>query len=249
MKIITWNCNMAFRNKADIILKYKPDILIVPECEHPDKLLFNNEIPKATDVKWFGRNQNKGLAIFSYCNFRFEVLDIYNDNFKIIIPIIVSGGKFDFNLFAIWANNPKDPNGQYVTQIWKAINYYDETITNRHSILIGDFNSNTIWDRPRREGNHSTLVQRLATKGIYSVYHQHFSQTQGKEQHPTLYMYRHKDKPYHIDYCFASRDMLKYLYLVEVGDYESWIKYSDHVPVMVTFDAGLCLRSKMHKIN
>jgi hypothetical protein len=38
MKIITWNCNMAFRKKADLILAHKPDILIVPECEHPDKL-------------------------------------------------------------------------------------------------------------------------------------------------------------------------------------------------------------------
>ena len=32
---------MAFRKKADFILTYKPDILIVPECEHPDKLKFN----------------------------------------------------------------------------------------------------------------------------------------------------------------------------------------------------------------
>ena len=27
MKIITWNCNMAFRKKAHIILALKPDIL------------------------------------------------------------------------------------------------------------------------------------------------------------------------------------------------------------------------------
>ena len=31
---------MAFRKKASIILNYKPDILIVPECEYPDKLKF-----------------------------------------------------------------------------------------------------------------------------------------------------------------------------------------------------------------
>jgi exonuclease III len=36
MKIITWNCNMAFRKKADWILQYEPDILIIPECEHPE---------------------------------------------------------------------------------------------------------------------------------------------------------------------------------------------------------------------
>ena len=72
-------------------------------------------------------------------------------------------------------------------------------------------------------------------KGIYSVYHRHFNQQQGREQHPTLYMYRQKDKPYHIDYCFASKDMIQRLRSVEVGDYEFWNKYSDHVPVIVTF--------------
>ncbi len=115
MKIITWNCNMAFRNKAEQILTYSPDILIVPECEHPDKIKFPQNFKQPTDKLWFGNNQNKGLAVFSFCSFRFKVLDIHNQEFKMIIPIAVSGGQFDFNLFAIWANNPADPDGHYVT--------------------------------------------------------------------------------------------------------------------------------------
>lgn len=55
---------MAFRNKAAVILNLKPDILIIQECEHPDKLIFNTNTPKPNDVKWFGRNKNKGLGIF-----------------------------------------------------------------------------------------------------------------------------------------------------------------------------------------
>lgn len=66
MKIITWNCNMAFRKKADLILAYEPDILIIPECEHPDKLNFAKETLKPTDVFWYGTNPNKGLGVFSY---------------------------------------------------------------------------------------------------------------------------------------------------------------------------------------
>lgn len=230
---------MAFRKKAEIILAHKPDILIVPECEHPDKLMFKNGIPKPNDSLWFGKNMHKGLGIFSYSDFTFKVSDAYNDNFKMIIPITVSGKHFSFNLFAVWANNPADPDGQYVTQVWKAIHHYDTTITNKQTILIGDFNSNTIWDKPRREGNHSAMVQHLERKDIYSVYHKHFNQTQGQEQHPTLYMYRHKDKPYHIDYCFASIDMIRNLKSVEVVEYEFWKDYSDHVPVIVTFDTML----------
>jgi len=104
-------------------------------------------------------------------------------------------------------------------------------------MLIGDFNSNTIWDRKYREGNHSNVVNRLAKKGIFSCYHLHHQQQQGMEQHPTLYLYRHRDKPYHLDYCFASKDMTQKIQSVEIGNYEDWKLYSDHVPVMVTFDS------------
>lgn len=227
---------MAFRKKAGFILAQQPDILIVPECEHPDKLLFNAGTKKPTDILWFGSNLNKGLGIFSYSDFRFKVLDEHNQDLQMIIPVSVTGGQFDFNLFAIWANNPKDPDGQYVEQIWKAIHHYDNLLTNKHTVLVGDFNSNTIWDRKYRAGNHSNVVKYLAEKSIYSSYHLCHKQTQGKEQHPTLYMYRHKDKPYHIDYCFISAGLAEKLQTVEIGDYDFWIKYSDHVPVMVTFN-------------
>jgi len=226
---------MAFRKKADIILKHQPDILIVPECEDPNKLIFSAEAQKPTDSLWFGQNPNKGLGIFSYCNFRFKLLDVHEDSFKMVIPIAVSNEQFGFTLFAIWANNPKDPDGHYITQVWKAINHYDALITNRQTILVGDFNSNTIWDKPKRKGNHSTVVKQLEAKDIYSVYHKHFNQTQGSEQHPTLYMYRKKDKSYHIDYCFVSDSMIKRLKSVEIGDFEYWSKFSDHVPVIVSF--------------
>ena len=227
---------MAFRKKAEFILSYKPDILIVPECEHPDKLVFNNDKNKPNDWLWFGANQNKGLGIFSYTKHRFKLSEMYNPEFKIVIPIMVSGGQFDFILFAIWANNPNDPDGQYVEQVWKAIHFYDKYLNEHPVILAGDFNSNTIWDRPSRVGNHSSVVKYLEEKGICSAYHLHHKQTQGKEEHPTLYMYRHQDKPYHIDYCFASQELSNKIQSVEVGDYDYWKLYSDHVPVIVTFN-------------
>jgi exodeoxyribonuclease-3 len=227
---------MAYRKKADVILKHKPDILVVPECEHPDKLKFNAGTPEPTSILWFGNNHNKGLGIFSYSDFKLKVHKAHNEDLKLIVPFSATKGNLKFTLFAIRANNPKDPDGPYVEQIWKAIKLYNKLFKKTHTILIGDFNSNTIWDKPRREGNHSTVVQQLEKKGIHSVYHGYFKQAQGKEQHPTLYMYKHKDKCYHIDYCFASEDLISKLQHVEIGDYDSWTKYSDHVPVIVTFN-------------
>src|SRR5258705_5428688 len=108
MKIITWNCNMAFRKKADFILACKPDILIVPECEHPDKLKFNTDTQKPNDLLWFGMNRNKGLGIFSYSKSRFKVLKTHNTDLRSIVPIAVTVGYYNFSLYAILANNPND---------------------------------------------------------------------------------------------------------------------------------------------
>lgn len=242
MKIITWNCNMAFRKKAHTVLAHQPDILVVQECEHPDIISFANHLPKPTSALWFGRNLNKGLGIFSYGGFGLRCLRVHNDAFKLVVPLAVTGGGFDFTLFAIWANHPEDKDGPYITQIWKAMSHYSRLIKKKRTVLVGDFNSNTIWDRPRRAGNHSTVVQALAKKGIGSVYHQHFNQLQGSEAHPTYYLYKHQDKPYHLDYCFASADMLAHLQSVEIGDYATWRPYSDHVPLIINFAEDLCAK-------
>lgn len=236
MKIITWNCNMAFRKKANLILVHKPDIAIIPECEHPDKLKFEPGVPAPNDIFWFGTNPNKGLGIFSYSNYRFQLSDLHNPDFRIILPLLVKNKKQEFILLAIWANNPQDKDYQYIGQIWKAINFYSDLLKNKKTMLVGDFNSNTIWDKPRREGNHSTVVEFLANKGIHSTYHKFFDQMQGKEKHNTLFMYRHENKSYHIDYCFASNDFIKKLSYVEVGKYSDWCKHSDHTPLIITFN-------------
>ena len=93
MKIITWNCNMAFRKKAEFILAKQPDILIVPECEHPDKLIFKSDVSKPADQFWFGNNPNKGLGIFSYSDFKIELLSIHNPGFKFVLPLSVRNDK------------------------------------------------------------------------------------------------------------------------------------------------------------
>lgn len=235
MKVITWNCNMAFRKKASLVLSYEPDLLIIPECEHPDKITFPDNFRKPSSSLWYGNNKNKGLGIFAFGDLSLKMKRMHNPLFRMIVPIAVSNASFKLTLFAIWANNPDDKDGQYVEQVWKAIHHYKRHLRNTNTILAGDFNSNTIWDRKYRAGNHSNVVKFLKKRGIESVYHLHHNQEQGKELHPTLYMYRHKDKPYHLDYCFVSSDLLKRLQSVEIGDYDYWTKYSDHVPVITSF--------------
>jgi len=239
MKIITWNCNMAFRKKVAQLLAYLPDLLIIPECEHPKKILFDPTLPQPTTALWFGSNLNKGLGIFSFGEFRLKLRRIHNPDFRMVVPITVKSPDKEFSLYAIWANNPDDLDGQYVEQVWKALHYYKKHLKNKNTILAGDFNSNTIWDRKRREGNHSNVVRFLNKKNIHSSYHSFHKQEQGKERDATLYMYRHKDKPYHIDYCFVSGDMIERIKSVEIGDFDYWTRFSDHVPLMVDFHSHI----------
>ena len=79
------------------------------------------------------------------------------------------------------------------------------------------------------------IIKFLESKDIHSLYHRHFSEQQGKETQPTFYLYRHKDKPYHIDYCFVSNNFLRSMNGFKIGRYEEWKMYSDHMPLEVSF--------------
>ena len=232
MKIITWNCNMAFRKKVNMVLQYQPDLLVIPECEHADKIIFPRP---PTSAIWYGDNPHKGVGVFSFGNYKLELLGCYDPSFKTILPIAVSGDNINFTLFAIWANNPHDKGNQYIGQIWKAIHHYQHLIKPTRTILIGDFNSNSIWDKPRRVGNHTHVVEKLGSKQIKSVYHHHFDQVHGSEEQPTFNLYKNPNKPYHIDYCFVSEDILLKLASVKIGSYNQWREYSDHLPLIVDF--------------
>ena len=122
---------MVYRRKANLLLAQKPDIVVVPECEHPDKLKFENGTPVPGDVFWFGKNQHKGLGVFSYSNFKFELNDLHRQDFRTILPLTATNRKKRFNLFAVWANNPADKSFQYVGQVWKAINFYTDLLKNK----------------------------------------------------------------------------------------------------------------------
>ena len=223
---------MAYRNKASQILKLNPDLVIIPECEHPDRL---KNLANPTDIIWQGENINKGLGIFSYNDYRIKLLEIHDPTVRNILPISVTKGSINFSLLAVWAYNPLDRDYNYIGQVWKAINLYEKLLKNQDVIIVGDFNSNVFWDKLKRKTNHSMVVQKLAELNIFSTYHIHESLEQGKERHPTFFMYHHEDKPYHIDYCFASSGFLKNLQSFEIGAYQEWHKYSDHSPIIVTF--------------
>jgi len=77
-----------------------------------------------------------------------------------------------------------------------------------------------------------------AMTGLLSAYHAFHEIDSGKETEPTLYWRnRKKDGPkYHIDYCFVPKTWTGRLQNVAVGSFDTLIKLSDHMPLIVDLE-------------
>ncbi len=234
MKIVTWNCNGAFRKKFSILSELKADIYVIQECEDPlqskDKLYqewSKNHI-------WIGDSKNKGLGIFAKPEISLKKLNWsskYQDHsVKYFLPCLINN---NFQILGVWAHKNNSPNFGYIGQLWKYLNVNIDYFEN--ILIAGDLNSNSIWDQWDRWWNHSDVIKELKKKNIESLYHIHYKEEQGKESKPTFFLQRKKEKPYHIDYLFGSSSFQKKLHLLEIGSTEYWLEISDHLPIIADF--------------
>jgi exodeoxyribonuclease III len=235
MRIVSWNCQGAFRKKATKIASYRPDIAIIQECEYEDSLYKEANFPRPTSIKCFGELKYKGISIMSYTGLEFELDESYNPEIQYCIPIRVKG-ETSFNLIAVWTQAHEIKNESYIGQAYKAINYYKKFISSAETLLIGDFNSNQIWDKERTVGNHSDVVSRLKEMGIVSLYHELNNEKHGSESQYSFFMNRKHEKSFHIDYCFAPESWVCRVKEFKIDDYGKWSDKSDHSPIFVEFD-------------
>lgn len=231
MKIISWNCNGAFRKKYHALDEYDADLLIIQECENPAESTKAYEEWAGDDYLWIGSNKNKGLGVFSRTETKLSKFEWPNDNLELFLPFTVSG----ISMIAVWTKHANSPTFQYIGQVWKYMQLNKELFVEHKPFLIGDFNSNAVWDkwdRWDRWWNHSDVVRELSDMGIQSLYHHLHNEEQGKESLSTFYMHRNLDKPYHIDYAFLPSE-----YIVDsrmqVGDADKWLELSDHLPLLL----------------
>ena len=230
MKIVSWNCNGAFRKKFDSICILDADIYTIQECENPAESNDQEYKEWAENYLWIGDNKNKGLGIFTKPDIKLEKLDWTNQfadhSVKHFLPCKINQ---NFNLLAIWTHRNNSPNFGYIGQLWKYLQLNKDNLN--ESILIGDFNSNTIWDQWDRWWNHSDVVNDLKEIGIESFYHKFTNEAQGKETKATLYLQKKITKPYHIDYIFGSQKFSDRILNFHIGEFDNWIVMSDHMPI------------------
>ena len=236
MNIITWNCNGAFRNKLHTLEEYHHDILVIQECEDPSK---STKAYKewATNYLWIGKSKNKGIGVFCKNDISLKQLDwsdintnYKNEQLESFLPCLIND---DIILLAVWTKRANSEVFGYIGQLWKYLKLHKYKLKDKKVMIIGDFNSNVIWDKWDRWWNHSDVVNELEEIGIISLYHHLYNEEQGNESQPTFYLQRKLEKSYHIDYIFISSNLIKNKSKLEVGEVNNWLEYSDHMPLFL----------------
>ena len=223
MKVITWNCNLKFREKFELIDAYDPDICFIQECEKLKSDFFPNY-----KYFWTGRNENKGLGVLTKNN-DFFIDETHNKDLINFLPI-----KSDnLRLLGVWSFNHRARKfGSAVSgNTIDAINFYRDWLGDKYKkcIVAGDFNNSIIWDKKNNDNNFININSNLENLGFSSNYHNLKREVFGKESSATFYHTKKESKEYHIDYTYSKNLIPR---KVQVGLYSDWIEYSDHSPLI-----------------
>jgi exonuclease III len=268
MRIVSWNCHYGFDGeKPETIKKLDADILVIHECREKD--MEGSGFDK-NSRDWYGDHKEAhdlpekirverdlGIGIFWKESITITRLPEWdndlskNDDFRYLIPYKVADKEQieekipPFTLIAVWTKNKMDITDplDYVQKAHAAIDHYANIgLLNGRVILIGDFNSNTIWDKLYREDrNHTALVGKLEKLGIKNC-----SKSYGQNEYSTYYYYpRGQEKHVIDDYCFASASIVASAkfsvsgideWIPNTSGKKLWRGLSDHCPIIVDFD-------------
>jgi hypothetical protein len=99
MKVLTWNSAMRFRDKIEEVLPLQPDLMIIPECEAPEKWNNQPRLQSLNQFLWYGENKNKGLGIISLNqNLRLQLHSFIMMHFGLSYQLLLLERKNSFSL-------------------------------------------------------------------------------------------------------------------------------------------------------
>jgi exonuclease III len=217
-------------------LKLDADLYIIQECEDPsrvaDKPIGYESF--ASGSLWVGENKNKGLGVFvreGLVIAKGELDEIWEEaRLKWFLPFTVQNKQ---KILAVWSHRGESDEYRYIGQFWCLLQKNMHEL--RKTIIVGDFNSNAIWDYKRSECTHSNCVKQLREIQIESVFHSLEGVNHGNELDYTFFMYKNEDKKYHIDYFFAPTALLERTKEFRIESFKEWAALSDHVPLIWEF--------------
>ena len=233
IKILAWNCNGALRRKWSALEAFDADVPIVQECEDPVLAKDAAYLEWAGHYLWTGPSKNKGIGAFARRGVSLTPAPLEIQPLQLFLPCRVND---DWPLLATWTRQAHSPTFGYIGQLWKLLQAHSAFLDHPRAMLAGDLNSNACWDQWDRWWNHSDVVNELGKLGLVSAYHRYFEEDQGQESQKTFFLQRNPAKGYHIDYVFAAPGWGTGV--LSVGDQDTWLPLSDHMPLIANFPAS-----------
>jgi len=235
LRLATWNCCRGkLENKLVPVMSLQPDILAVQECANPF-----DAFPGGT-AAWVGDRSSQGLLLLASNGYRLQshkkTIGTSN-SIKHFLAARVRG-PVEFNVLAVWAKRCEG-RPAYVTTLMRGLDAFKRFIGSAPTVLLGDLNTHPVFGPA-----HHNFVDRLRSEfGLVSSYHAFLGETEGDESRFTHFHYRHRHRPFHIDYCFIPEDWQQKIIDVMVGTHREWTHLSDHVPLVVDIDVRQLLVS------
>jgi exodeoxyribonuclease-3 len=234
MKLVTWNCSGGLLKKHEQLLTLGADIAVIQECSQTSiEQIAQSEREYSF---WFIGNPQKGLAVLAKAPWAIRGSQTLSPKWSGKLTLQGPASIVPIELFPVWAHVDKQSTVEYIEQVHLLLDIIEQRSVSPFTIIAGDLNSNTKWDRDYGIKSHTAAVERLLELGLESAYHKTFACAQGTEQHPTFWLTKNKNRPYHTDYVFLSGSLLSKCKKVEVGGCDQWLSLSDHAPVFVELD-------------
>jgi exonuclease III len=135
MKIVTWNCNGAFRKKLKEIDSLGADLLVIQECEDPLHSTAKHYREWAGNYLWVGTNKSKGMGVFpkngnnvvslnwhgqfSIGGFKHnhDALTWVTDELKLFLPFKLNN---KYTILGVWTKGSDSEVFGYIGQFWKS---------------------------------------------------------------------------------------------------------------------------------
>lgn len=223
MKVVSWNACCKFREKYKEIAKLDADIYVIQECENPATCKDEEYREFVKNHIWKGDLNYKGLMVFTTKpDVKLELLDWPGWERKHFIPVRVND---HFTLVGSWACIP------YCVELHDWVTDTLREIA-EDTVIIGDLNSNVKLDPSFMKNGKSfrSVLELLEPLGLKDMWTHHHNEEAGKESVPTFYLYRHLDKPDHLDHCIASPNVVK---SIKIHARWEWLQLSDHLPIEI----------------
>jgi hypothetical protein len=234
MRLMTWNCRVgAFRRKAAQVALHRADVLVVPECEDiRQELLLDGATQPTTRIWCSSPVTTRGVGLFSYTGASIRLAPVLGEPIDFFIPFVATVGDRELQVVAVWTAETDERKTSY-RQAHEGLDRYREWIASKETVLLGDFNNSaglgygTLW---------TDLRERFEQLGLVSAYHAFFREAFGAETRATHFFKGKEANRFHLDYIFLPSSWISRVRAVEVGTFEAWSQFSDHVPV--TVDVG-----------